>query len=487
HDDNNLAALVPQKFCNKNIKVSDDKSEPIIFLTTKVPPTPSYKVGRTSVLFSSLIATFERIFDNNPDGKTQLNIEAKDFDLALNKTNLWCTTIEERFQLETFKKASEETNLNFRELYEKALQDEPQGDFTIFYNGLYKEFDSWKKSLDPETLGTIKVSNSGLYPPEKFQLWRGWSPVEGYISLKEENQKSITGLIRVIKKFKKDKQTTRSLSCLVVGESGCGKSFLVESLAKQLGIDFLEFNITQLSSVDDLLSCFDSISSTQTKNPDRPLMVFWDEIDAKLNGEEVYSYFLSPIWNKTYRRSGQIFQLRPCIWIFAGSKGILNLLKRSPKDEKNNKASDFLSRINGPIINLHGIYDKEITTPDIDEMTKLNLEKINMEIGKMEQLYMAVSLVKHRFPKVSLISKNVLHFFKLIEPAYDVRSLEYILTQITNISHVKLSFNNLPEPDSISQWVKNEATLKNFYNKKIKYDEKDVDYVRIYTEPPIGY
>ncbi len=326
----------------------------------------------------------------------------------------------------------------------------------------------WNEAFDIERTGVSSLSTadeetSKRHPIGKIQLWRGWSPVKGYISLLEENRKLIAKLLVGIKEFKEDKHHQRPLSSFIIGSPGCGKSYLVAKLAEQLDIEYREFNITHLASIDDLMACFDTISSVQTQKPDEPLMVFWDEINAPLGSQAVYSYFLGPIWNGVYRRGGETFQLKPCIWIFAGTHEI-----ESDNSDNNNvdnsKGSDFMSRINGPVINL--------------------VNQGNGKLKHLEQLYMAVSIVKRHFPHVFYISKEALKCFRDIKLKYDIRSLEFIILKMRGIKNGKLYKKNFPHLDEIEAWIENPERYGGLMKHYPEPEEIDNEhYVRIYIEP----
>ncbi len=231
----------------------------------------------------------------------------------------------------------------------------------------------------------------------------------------------------------------RSLSAFILGGPGWGKSYLVERLAEELNFGFLEFNITHLATIDDLIACFDTVSSRQTQNPHQPLIVFWDEINAMLEAENVYSYFLGPMSNGIYRRGGQTFQLRPSIWIFAGTDlPIGGQLVRKEIKSRPVKGSDFMSRLNGPVVVLGGKNNNKMTHDE-----------------RIQQIYVAVSLVKIHHPDVLIVTKKLLKFFRNITPNYGVRSLEFIITKLRNVSHGKISTTNLPDLEDLHLWLSN--------------------------------
>src|SRR5687768_3273937 len=83
--------------------------------------------------------------------------------------------------------------------------------------------------------------------------------------------------------------------CMFIASPGSGKTYLVRCLAKTLKLRYLGFNITQMISKADLLDCFDTIVTNQAQNREVPLLVFIDEINAKLDNQHVYDTFLAPL------------------------------------------------------------------------------------------------------------------------------------------------------------------------------------------------
>ena len=89
---------------------------------------------------------------------------------------------------------------------------------------------------------------------------------------------------------------------------------------------------------EELLKLFEEVATKQTSGGDA-LLVFVDEINALLDSSSVYGAFLSPLEDGIYVRNGKTFSLKPCVWIFAGTR-----LKDDARTDTQ-KLSDFKSRI----------------------------------------------------------------------------------------------------------------------------------------------
>ena len=68
--------------------------------------------------------------------------------------------------------------------------------------------------------------------------------------------------------------------------------------------------------------------------------MFVDEINATLDGDDVYGAFLAPIEGGYYIRTGVKYKLRPCVWLFAGTGH--GGKKKGDKDEDR----EFVSKYN---------------------------------------------------------------------------------------------------------------------------------------------
>jgi hypothetical protein len=278
---------------------------------------------------------------------------------------------------------------------------------------------------------------------DKIQLWRAWSAVPEVIALSKKRRNGIAHLMKDISAFVQLHNPARSFAAMLVAGPGWGKSFLVKQLAHHVDAQRMEFNITHLATVNDLIACFDAIASHQNQNPDKPLVVFWDEINAPLESNHVYSYFLGPMWDGTYRRAGLTFMLRPIVWLFAGTD--------IPSPSDNNKSSDFLSRLSVPPIDFKDFKSSIVPT---DSLSPSELKK-EANRYRLEQMYTAVSLIRRIFPDVQKVSVGLLEFMKGINPKYGTRSMEFMLNRLRYIQHGVVRLQNLPIADELAPYVNN--------------------------------
>jgi hypothetical protein len=179
-------------------------------------------------------------------------------------------------------------------------------------------------------------------------------------------------------------------------------------------------------SKTDLFDCFDTVVTSQAQNKEEPLLVFIDEINAKLDGQHVYDAFLAPLEEGVYVRAGKTFHIDPCVWVFAGTE------RPSPISElhgdKSDKASDFESRLTlGPL-------DLRIKDPSKEEAE-----------ARIEKVYLGVSLLRSAFPDVRKVSKKVLQAFHTLPPNLEARELQHFVKAFFDIQYGTVKAKNIPK------------------------------------------
>lgn len=150
-----------------------------------------------------------------------------------------------------------------------------------------------------------------------LELWRAQSEVSGVISIVRAKRRLLAQLAHEFEDFVRHPHTSKSF--MIVDDPGGGKSTLVKGLARHRNLRLLTLNITELTRRIDLLAFFDTIVTTQAQDPDKPLLIFVDEINALLENHTVYSAFLAPLEDGHYNRDGKSFIIKPCIWVFVGT------------------------------------------------------------------------------------------------------------------------------------------------------------------------
>jgi hypothetical protein len=296
----------------------------------------------------------------------------------------------------------------------------------------------------------IVISVPGENPEHRIDLWRAMTEVPGYVCCVDRKRKELRRLADEVRRFRTGGVRGRPTghdrkrhhqSYLLLDSPGSGKTYLVKCLAKALEMRFLTFNITQMTSRDDLIACFDKISSEQAENLGDDILVFVDEINSlSLNGRPAYDAFLAPIEEGVYVREERVHHIHPCIWVFASTDDLAHSSDSAIIDhahgagdnrdhrEKGEKASDFLSRLTLPPFTLR------INMNDPHATKQLQIERV----------YLGVSLLQEEFPDVQFVSQKVINVFSELPIDLSTRGLKNFVKQFREIRYGEVIGKNIP-------------------------------------------
>ena len=403
----------------------------------------SGRIGKASVFFASLVSNI--LFDKGDFNQILCR--------TLSKTYAWRKNEEQRL-IGGAEIQNIETNYGPDLLNNDNGIKEFQGNIKVFDWEKTKEV--WDKSRDD--LGVAYNEENEEF---HFDIWRGQSIIEDYIALTETRRKAVTKLCKMSKAHINTQTIPiASTSCMIIDEPGRGKTTLVRSLAAKLGINFLPFNITDMVEKKDIIKCFDEIANTQASNRNEIIMVFIDDINAKLDSENVYKYFLSPLEDGVYKRSGMRCSIDPCIWVFAGTRG--ENLKQA------DKFPDFNSRLSHGIINL--IND--------------NPSQQETDLQRLEQVYIAISKLRNVYKDLRYIYLNVLLFFYRLKPErVSMRKIINYVNNFDDVQNATIHERNFPKStdlkfkkDDIDETIKLKDVTKTFKNSSPSSETK----IRLY-------
>jgi hypothetical protein len=231
----------------------------------------------------------------------------------------------------------------------------------------------------------------------RLDVWRGTTHLPGYVVHVSKKQEIIDRIGRHMIAFGRGPQPKRSLSILIQADPGAGKTHLAKTLAKEFGFRFLRYDLTQLIHRDELHDLFDAVANMQAEDGE-PILVFVDEINAQLDGNHVYGAFLAPLEDGYYVRRGKNFSLRPCVWLFAGTK-----LDDSVGGQK---LSDFKSRMT-----MIERIDYRSLRNEYDNKERLDRE------ARLEQVYLGAILLQQAIPDVAAVEYAVLDQFYIMDPS----------------------------------------------------------------------
>ena len=313
---------------------------------------------------------------------------------------------------------------------------------------LSRETHDWRAAF--RDLGI--VTDNGV---KQLQLWRSMVEIDGFVCCDNDKRRGLQNLVHGIDTFVR-RQSDRC-SSMLIATPGSGKSFLVRRLAEKAGLRFLAFNITQMRTRSDIIACFDTILSTQAEEPNRRLLVFMDEIDAKLEGGSAYGVFLAPLEDGTYVQGGKTFHLDPCAWIFAGTE--------DPWRGDTEKGSDFLSRLSLGVITLSRGDDatspaskppgaliaepsRKALSPR-EQLRRMELQTVeelkSMELQAVENGYMGASMLYTRYPDVRWVSEQVLCAFQMLPQTARLRDIRRFVEDFRYIQYGRVTSKNVPE------------------------------------------
>jgi len=281
----------------------------------------------------------------------------------------------------------------------------------------------WTKAF--HNIGVIEVGEGKrIIEPE-----RAMTEIKNYICCVKSKRKAVLQLVNEINSFAR-RPPEHPQSYMLLADPGSGKTYLVKCLAKAANLSLRDFNIAQMLSKNDVLDCFDTIVTTQAFEK-KPVLAFFDEINARIEGEHVYDLFLAPIEDSCYVRGGKTFHLKPCIWIFAGTE---RPVLGKPDRDKETKALDFESRLTFP----------EPLSLAIDESNSEQVAEL-----RLERVYVGVTYIKRYFPDVKRVCEDVLKLFHSLPPDLSVRDLDHLVRSFVNVQFGFVKNENIPH-----EWLK---------------------------------
>lgn len=313
----------------------------------------------------------------------------------------------------------------------------------------------WEESQDTgsDKLGIVQAGDGPV-----IELWRGSSNLPGYVTCIPEKLAAIDEIGRGIREFTRQPDRPDHYSILLRADPGAGKTYLAQSLAREFDYSFLSYDIAQMMRREDLLQIFDGVEAQHTENlrndkPDRSVLVFVDEINARLENSNVYSSFLAPLEGGYYLRNAQRVYLKPCIWIFAGTdprservsignnQGNEDRIGERRLDD-GSKIEDFLSRITLKTkidlsslipIRMSKISDENANDPEIDVKQVTGRASL-FNSARLEQVYIGVMMLNKLHPDVRLVERDVLYGFWKIDPTRAAsRVLRNVVRALRNV------------------------------------------------------
>ncbi|MGD2091945.1 MAG: hypothetical protein PVH61_37580 [Candidatus Aminicenantes bacterium] len=445
-------------------------------------PKKLINIGRTTIFFIALIAQ-------------DLSQEYKDEDFGIQCDNaMECAY---QWSKESSKAWNTEDPYFYGE-YNHAL--ESLGKITASQSQSKKSNydDLWQKWIDSSIKNGILVKDKG----KSIEVWRGRGILEGYICVGSPKRDKINYLVTEISKFNSQDNPQYPFNCLLVSSPGWGKSYLARCIARYFNMPYLGFSLAHMANTSDLIDCFDTICSTQNTTEEKgKVLIFMDEINCEIEGNDAISLLLGPIWEGSFVRDGKTYRLSPAVWIFASTDSVEGLIKNIKK------GSDFVSRLNGPVIELDSIYKADGTTlgimpPTLEELKKKLIPDSDIDPYSLkeyqtiadfkelevpfrtEQVYIGVSLLNKIWGPISKVQEDVLQFFHDILPLNGYRSMEFFISKFKNIQRGVIVCSNIPSFEDVPE-LRRHVVLPQLWTEKFPEDkspdENPDEFVEIVT------
>ncbi len=265
------------------------------------------------------------------------------------------------------------------------------------------------------------------------------------LTVDRQEIESFRSIRTLISEYCKQGQQKRPLSIAVFGAPGSGKSFGVTEVANSIlpgQIEVREFNLSQFSSVDNLLGAFHQIRDVGLSG--RIPLVFWDEFDSSFNEKALgwLRYFLSPMQDGRFQEGQISHPIGRSIFVFAGgtSASLEGFGKGTvPEDFRAAKGPDFVSRLKG-YVNIFGP----------NPVKAANGKQVKDPYFIIRRAILLRSVLKRNAPQ--LFEKNRLNIDRGVlrallntrEFKHGVRSIESIIAMSQLAGNTSFERSNLP-------------------------------------------
>lgn len=151
---------------------------------------------------------------------------------------------------------------------------------------------------------------------------RSIKPVFGtYVTRNHQFQEELQDLLLTLRNYAYRPKVKRPFNILLSSEPGSGKSFLLkqlsETLSNNIEVQFDEYHVPAFRSLEDLYGSFQRVQSANLRG--KLPIVFFDEVDTKVEGRHLLANFLAPMWDGLFHVGKDSFALGRAIFSFAAS------------------------------------------------------------------------------------------------------------------------------------------------------------------------
>jgi hypothetical protein len=311
----------------------------------------------------------------------------------------------------------------------------------------------------------------------------------------KEFKKHILEVAEAIIRYNDKLEPKRPLNILLAAPPGSGKSFLIKEIVNDINskikekdkdkkLNFHEIYVPSMSDRGNVTQHLHTLCVIK-ENKLTPV-IFFDEVDAEINGQHIYPNLLAPMWDGTFAYEDKEHKLGKAILFFAGSS--LSVEERSSKiiedaqlllDDKPLSYNIYYKRWVDEFKEYVNEYDKRaIKLPDFVDRIDLIIRippvtKVLLGDDALpEVMDVAAGLIKKTFNTVERIERRALiGIAHLLIKANTRRTAEKVVFGASLKDPKKFDFSDMRARDIVSvenelksyERDKNNPPLKGYY------------------------
>jgi hypothetical protein len=115
------------------------------------------------------------------------------------------------------------------------------------------------------------------------------------------------------------KNPPRPLNAIILGGPGSGKTYLANQLKQAVNAEYEEYNLSQFQHPSEIRQCFVKAARWLESNPQRNLLIFFDEFDVRISGMSAIQYLIQPIYDGKTTVDNEEVEFKRAAFLFSGS------------------------------------------------------------------------------------------------------------------------------------------------------------------------